>query len=62
MDATSGSSQELLFAGYDEELAETIVRSKNMTVEKYFVESNIARREEYSNPVLGGKGIGVFML
>lgn len=61
-DATSGGSQELLFAGYDEEINETIVRSKNMTVEKYFVESNIARREGYSNPVLGGKGIGVFIL
>ena len=62
LDATSGGSQELLFAGYDEELNETIVRSKNMTVEKYFVESNIARREEYSNPILRGKGIGVFIL
>lgn len=62
MDATSGSDEDLMFAGYDEELNETIVRSKNMTVEKYFVESNVARREEYSNPVLGGKGIGVFML
>lgn len=62
MDATSGSSQELLFAGYDEELNETIVRSKNMTVEKYFVIGNTARQENYTNPVLGGKGVGVFML
>lgn len=61
-DATSGSDEELLFAGYDEEIGETIVRSKNMTVEKYFVESNISRREKYTNPVLGGKGIGVFIL
>jgi hypothetical protein len=62
MDATSGSDEELLFAGYDEDLGETIVRSKNMTVEKYFVISNIARQEKYTNPVLGGKGIGVFIL
>lgn len=61
-DATSGSSQELLFAGYDEELNETIVRSKNMTVEKYFVIGNTARQENYTNPVLGGKGVGVFIL
>ena len=61
-DATSGSDEELLFAGYDEDLGETIVRSKNMTVEKYFVISNIARQEKYTNPVLGGKGIGVFIL
>lgn len=62
MDATSGNSQELLFAGYDEEINETIVRSKNMTVEKYFVIGNTARQENYINPVLGGKSVGVFIL
>ena len=61
-DATSGSDEELLFAGYDEDLGETIVRSKNMTVEKYFVISDTARQEKYENPTLGGKGIGVFIL
>lgn len=62
MDATSGSEEELLFAGYDEELSETIVRTKNINVEKYLTKCNIAREEAYTNPVLGGKGIGVFSL
>ena len=35
VDATGSSEEILLFAGYDEETDETIVKSKNMTVEKY---------------------------
>lgn len=62
MDATSSSAEELLFAGYDEELSETIVRTKNINVEKYLTKCNIAREEAYTNPTLGGKGIGVFIL
>ena len=62
MDATSSSAEELLFAGYDEDLGETIVRTKNINVEKYLTKCNIAREEAYTNPTLGGKGIGVFIL
>ena len=62
MDATSGTDQELLFAGYDEELNETIVRTKNITVEKYITLKDVARQEKYVNPILGGKGIGTFIL
>ncbi len=36
-DATGSSDESLLYAGYDEKLGETIVKSKNMTVEKYLV-------------------------
>lgn len=62
LDATSGEPQELLFAGYDETLNETIVRTNNITVEKYLTLKNVARQERYVNPVLGGKAIGTFML
>lgn len=62
MDATSGQDEELLFAGYDEELNETIVRTKNITVEKYLTLKDTARMEKYENPVLGGHGIGTFIL
>lgn len=62
MDTTSGSNQELLFAGYDEEINETIVRTNNLTVNKYFTLKNVSRQEKYVNPVLGGKGIGTFIL
>ena len=34
-DATGSSEESLLFAGYDKNIGETIVKSKNMTVEKY---------------------------
>ena len=62
LDATSGINQELLFAGYDENLNETIVRAKNITVEKYLTVKDTVRMEKYVNPVLGGKGIGTFIL
>ena len=62
MDATSGTDQELLFAGYDDTLNETIVRTRNITVEKYITLKDVARQEKYVNPVLGGKGIGTFIL
>lgn len=62
IDTTSGSNQELLFAGYDENLNETIVRTNNLTVRKYFTLENVSRQEKYVNPVLGGKSIGTFIL
>lgn len=62
VDATGSSEEILLFAGYDEETDETIVKSKNMTVEKYLTIGENCRFEDYVNPVLGGKGTGAFTL
>lgn len=62
VDATGSSEEILLFAGYDEKTDETIVKSKNMTVEKYLTIGANCRFEDYVNPVLGGKGTGAFTL
>ena len=53
-DKTGSSDTELLFAGYDEDLHETIVRSKNMVVEKYFTVAENSRIEQYET------GAGIF--
>ena len=61
MEITDKSSNEtLLFAGYDAGLQETVVISKNLTVQKYL---NIphARFEKYNNPV-HGEGAGCFYM
>lgn len=49
------NNQTLLFAGYDEELNESIVKTENLTVNKYFVCGN-SRIENY------GTGGGMFVL
>lgn len=54
------SNTTLLFAGYDNDSQETIVKARNMTVEKYLVAPN-CRFEEYNN-YNHGKGTGVFSL
>lgn len=53
-DKTGSTDSELLFAGYDEELHETIVRSKNITVQKYLTVAGNSRIESYST------GAGIF--
>lgn len=53
-DKTGSTDTELLFAGYDEELHETIVRSKNITVQKYLTVAGNSRIEAYST------GTGIF--
>ena len=53
-DNTGSSQENLLFAGYDEEIGETIVKSKNMTVEKYLTVGKYSRIEDYQ------EGTGVF--
>ena len=61
MEITDKSSNEtLLFAGYDAGLQETVVISKNLTVQKYL---NIphARFEKYNNSV-HGEGAGCFYM
>lgn len=62
MDATSGTDEELLFAGFDETLNETIVRTQNITVEKHITLKDAVRMEKYENPVLGGHGVGLFII
>ena len=54
IDNTGASGQELLFAGYDEELKETIVRTKNIRVTKYLNIGSNSRIEDYEN------GTGIF--
>ena len=55
VDSTT-TGEELLFAGYDDELKQTIVRTENLTVRKYFVIGNNSRIEDYGN------GTGIFTL
>lgn len=55
VDSTT-SGEELLFAGYDEELNQTIVRTENLTVRKYFIVGDNSRIENYGN------GGGIFII
>lgn len=48
-DATGSSEESLLFAGYNEVTGETIVKSKNMRVEKYLNIGTHSRVEDYQN-------------
>ena len=59
-DATGSSEESLLFAGYDEKTGETIVKSKNMTVEKYLVIGKYSRMEDFVAD--GTKGTGMFWI
>ena len=56
---TTQNNDELLFAGYDEELKESIVRTENLTVRKYFVCGSNSRFEDYTDEE-GNGGTGVF--
>lgn len=56
MDATGSGTTELLFAGYDEDLNETIVRTKNIKVTKYLTIGQNSRIEDYEN------GTGIFYI
>ena len=55
VDSTT-TGQELLFAGYDNDLKQTIVRTENLTVRKYFVVGDNSRIENYGN------GGGIFII
>lgn len=50
------TNQELLFAGFDEEINQTIVRTENLTVRRYLVIGENSRIEDYGN------GGGIFIL
>ena len=56
-DATGASDESLLFAGYDETTGETIVKSKNMTVEKYFVIGKYSRMEDFVKDGVASTGM-----
>lgn len=56
---TTQNNDELLFAGYDEELKESIVRTENLTVRKYFICGSNSRFEDYTDEE-GNVGTGVF--
>ena len=49
IDMTGSSNEELLFAGYDDEIGGTIVRSKDMKVSNYLIVGNNLRIEDYQN-------------
>lgn len=55
-DATGSLDEELLFAGYDENIDETIVRTKNINVTKYLSIGSNSRMEDYED------GTGVFYI
>lgn len=55
VDSTT-TGEELLFAGYDSELNQTIVRTENLTVRKYLVIGDHSRIENYGN------GGGIFII
>lgn len=59
-DATGATDESLLFAGYDENIGETVVKSKNMTVEKYLVIGKYSRMEDFV--IDGVKATGVFWI
>ena len=52
----ANTNEELLFAGYDENTNETIVRTDNLTVKHYLVIGNNSRLEDYGN------GTGIFVI
>lgn len=56
-DATGASDESLLFAGYDETTGETIVKSKNMTVEKYLVIGQYSRMEDFVKDGVASTGM-----
>ena len=55
VDSTTNNT-ELLFAGYDEDRGQTIVRTDNINVKRYLVIGNNSRMEDYGN------GGGMFIL
>jgi hypothetical protein len=60
-DTTGATDESLLFAGYDKDLGETIVKSKNMTVEKYLVIGKNSRMEDFVDQD-GNNGTGMFWI
>lgn len=55
-DSTGSQDEVLLKAGYDKEIGETVVKSKNMNVERYLTIGKYSRIEDYE------EGTGVFWI
>lgn len=53
------TNEQLLFAGYDETLQETIVRTNHLNVSRYLIISSLSRLERY-NPVGEKPSIGAY--
>lgn len=58
---SSSSGEELLFAGYDKDINQTIVRTENLTVRRYLVVGENTRIEDYTDED-GNVGGGIFIL
>lgn len=56
IDTTGSANERLLFAGYDEDLGESIVIAKNVNVEKYLTIGKNSRIEDYED------GTGIFYI
>lgn len=61
VDATGSAEESLLFAGYDSGSGETVVKSKNMRVEKYLVIGKYSRMEDFVD-TSGNQGTGMFWI
>lgn len=57
IDATGSTNESLLFAGYDEDMGETIVKTKNLTVNKYLVIGKYSRMEDFVKDGIQGTGM-----
>ena len=60
-DATGSAEESLLFAGFDGSSGETVVKSKNMRVEKYLVIGKYSRMEDFVD-TSGNQGTGMFWI
>ena len=60
-DNTGSEEESLLFVGYDNKTGETIVKSKNMSVNKYLVIGKYSRMEDF-NDTDGNLGTGMFWI
>lgn len=49
IDTTGSSNESLLFAGYDSSLGETVVKTKNIKVDKYMTIGTHSRFEDYES-------------
>ena len=56
-DATGSTNESLMFAGYDTELGESIVRTKNLTVNKYLIIGKYSRMEDFIKDGVAGTGM-----
>ena len=61
IDKTGHENETLLFAGYDENLKESLVKTKNISVEKYFNIGKYSRIEDYE-PDGEKPGTGIFFV